>query len=496
MADELDMLASPRTVSASPSTLGKIAIAGVAFDVAANGQMPGLSAPVFLLVTAGLFWPDIVRSREDACFVCAAVGLSVFAALRANPVLVALDLVVALCLLAIAAIPDARSNFRTSLLSYFRKAVMLCMAGLRAPAFVLVPVARATSRLHLGRARSWLRAAAIAVPIMVVFGVLLASADRVFGDLVTPALPHWSFGPVIGHLFFFGFGAAAAATLVRAALGPSAPEPGLPWSSPELGAAEWISVLAGIDALFALFVGVQFAVLFGGAHRVRVTAGLTYAQYARTGFIQLIIVAALAVVVILGAWDLGKRTSSQERRTFLRLTTVMVGLCGVILASALKRLMLYERAFGFTLMRFAATVVIGWIAFVLLAVLVTSWRGARDRVVAAILTGAVAALLVANIVNPDRYIAQHNLARYAGTGKIDVDYLGNAMSADAVPLIVASLDRLSRSDASRLRDELCLRAPWLAGSTDIRSWNAGRSAARAALRRIGITADSCRAGPS
>ena len=116
----------------------------------------------------------------------------------------------------------------------------------------------------------------------------------------------------------------------------------------------------------------------------------------------MIIVAALAVVVILGAWDLGKRTSSQDRGTFLGLTTVMVGLCGVILASALKRLMLYERAFGFTLMRFAATVVIGWIAFVLLAVLVTSWRGARDRVVAAILTGAVAALLVANVVNPDR----------------------------------------------------------------------------------------------
>ena len=264
------------------------------------------------------------------------------------------------------------------------------------------------------------------------------------------------------------------------------------WRTPQLGVAEWISVLAGIDALFVLFVGVQFAVLFGGAHRVRVTAGLTYAQYARTGFIQLIVVAGLAVLVILGAWDLGRRTHARDRRIFLGLTTLMVGLCAIILASALKRLMLYEQAFGFTLTRFAATVIIVWVAFVLLVVLVAAWRGARDRVVATVLIGAVAAVLVSNLVNPDRYIAQHNLARYERTRMIDVNYLGNALSADAVPVIVDAMKRLPRRDTAQLRDELCLRAALLRGSDDIRSWNASRSAARPALQRIGITAETCR----
>jgi uncharacterized protein DUF4153 len=498
MGDELETLApAPGMVSAPTATLVKIALTGVLFDVAANGQTPGVSAPIFLFVTAFLFWPEIVRSREDALLLCAGVGISVFAAVRAAPVLVALDLAVSLCLFALAAIPDARSIFRAPLLSFFRKALILCMAGFRAPAFVLLPFGRAASRAHLGRARPWLRAAAIAIPVVAIFGILLASADRVFGDLVTPVLPHWSVEPVIGHVFFIALGIVAAAMLARATFGPRAPSVHFPWHPPQLGVAEWISVLAGVNALFALFVGVQFAVLFGGAHRLRVTAGLTYAQYARTGFLQLIAVAALALLVILGAWDLGRRVSARDRRVFLGLTTVMVGFCGVILASALKRLLLYERAFGFTLSRFAATVVIAWVAFVLLAVLAAAWRGARDRVVAAVLTGAVAALLITNVVNPDRYIAQHNLARYERTGRIDVDYLGNAMSADAMPVIVSALKGISpfkglpRDDVVRLRDELCARVLWLEGSDDVRSWNAGHSAARSALRSIGITRDTC-----
>src|SRR5258708_3781882 len=130
MGDELETLApAPGMVLVPAATLIKIALLGVLFDVAANGQMPGVSAPGFLFVTAVLFWPEIVHSREDALFLCVGVGLSVFAAVRAAPALIALDLIVSLCLFALAAIPDARSIFRAPLLSYFRKALILCMAG-------------------------------------------------------------------------------------------------------------------------------------------------------------------------------------------------------------------------------------------------------------------------------------------------------------------------------------------------------------------------------
>ena len=47
---------------------------------------------------------------------------------------------------------------------------------------------------------------------------------------------------------------------------------------------EWALPLALLAGLFAVFVAVQIAVLFGGHEHVLRTAGLTYAEYARQGF--------------------------------------------------------------------------------------------------------------------------------------------------------------------------------------------------------------------
>ena len=52
--------------------------------------------------------------------------------------------------------------------------------------------------------------------------------------------------------------------------------------------AEWLIPLAVLDALFLAFVLVQITVLFGGHDRVLQTSGLTYAEYARSGFWQLL----------------------------------------------------------------------------------------------------------------------------------------------------------------------------------------------------------------
>ena len=47
-------------------------------------------------------------------------------------------------------------------------------------------------------------------------------------------------------------------------------------------------VLAALDLLFLVFVLVQFRYLFGGDAVVQVTAGLSYADYARRGFFELV----------------------------------------------------------------------------------------------------------------------------------------------------------------------------------------------------------------
>ncbi len=67
-------------------------------------------------------------------------------------------------------------------------------------------------------------------------------------------------------------------------------------------------------------------------------------------------------------------------------------------------------------------------------------------------------------INPDAWIARHNIERYEETGKVDVDYLAT-LSDDAVPVLATALPEPLRSQA--LDGRTPADDDWLA-------WNLGR----------------------
>ncbi|NIL99141.1 MAG: DUF4173 domain-containing protein, partial [Planctomycetales bacterium] len=120
--------------------------------------------------------------------------------------------------------------------------------------------------------------------------------------------------------------------------------------APFLGFTESAIVLGAVDLLFAAFVAIQFHYLFGGAANIN-AAGYTYSEYARRGFGELVATAflTLGMIMVLGNWS--RREGRRMRRWFNALSGILVGLVSVMLVSAFQRLLLYERAFGFTRLR-------------------------------------------------------------------------------------------------------------------------------------------------
>jgi len=232
-------------------------------------------------------------------------------------------------------------------------------------------------------------------------------------------------------------------------------------------------VLGLLNLLFLSFVLVQFRYFFGAGATVQATAGLTYAQYARSGFFELVWVAALVLPFLLGLHWLQRPGDARAHRAFAWQAGAQVALLFVIMASALVRMRLYQGEYGLTELRLYTTAFMGWLAAVFAWFALTVLRGRRERFAfGAALTG-FCALLALHTVNPDAAIVRANLAHARRGHAFDAAYAAS-LSADAAPALTSALPTLPAPAQATLAHSL-LRA-W-SGPADWRAWSWGRAQA-------------------
>jgi uncharacterized protein DUF4153 len=315
----------------------------------------------------------------------------------------------------------------------------------------------------------------LAAPLLFLFGALFVAADSVFQGYVKNAVPDP--GDLALHVALVALFAWVSAGLVREYLvKPEPVDAGLePWF--RLGATEMTVVLALLDLLFLAFVLVQLRYLFGGASLVEARTHLTYAEYARHGFFELVTVAALVLPLLLLADWVRRRDLGRSRdRLFQVLAGALILLLFVVMASALQRMRLYQREYGLTELRVYVTGVMLWLAVVFVWTGFTVLRGRRDLFAVGALVSGFAAILAINVVNPDALIARTNLNR----PKLDLPYLMQ-LSDDATPELVKALPTLE----PRLRKELVFELSYRKrAKSDWRTWNLSRQRAQQALDEL------------
>jgi hypothetical protein len=203
-----------------------------------------------------------------------------------------------------------------------------------------------------------------------------------------------------------------------------------------IGMIETMIVLILVNGLFLAFTAIQFVYLFGGADNIHLE-GHTYAEYARRGFFELLVVAMLSVALILGLNWLTWRGNKRQIKLFNGWATLLILFVAAILASALQRMRLYEATFGYTELRLYVIVFMLWLAPLLIWFVLTLWKR-PDLFAIGVIVTAIGFLVTLNLLNPDALIAQRNIARYEQTGDLDIFYL-TTLSDDAVPAMVATL---------------------------------------------------------
>ena len=310
----------------------------------------------------------------------------------------------------------------------------------------------------------------LVLPLLLLFGALLTAADAVYQKLVADFF-HFDPSILLGHFFLTLFIAWLAAGFGRRLLLPPSYGPERLSKLPTLGTVETATILGLLNLLFLSFVLVQLRYFFGGAATVAATAGLTYTQYARSGFFELVWVAALVLPLLLSLHRVQDLGNPRALRLFSAQAALQVVLLSVILASAMLRMKLYQDICGLTELRLYTMAFMGWLAVVFLWFTLTVLRGRRQHFAFGAVAAAFMLIVGLHIANPDALIVRTNAARMP---EFDTEYV-LSLSADSVPALVAVLPGLP--PAARAEVAARLLPLWSKDAADWRSWNWGRHSA-------------------
>lgn len=448
------------------------------------------------------------------------------------------DLVAILTVLALMTLRAAGLNLlRTSLSRYLFVHATALLNGLFGPFMLLISDIKWANLPKNGFTKhlaAVLRGLLIVAPLLLIFGVLLMAADAVFAGIIKQTL-HIEFSTLFSHLFLAGLiawiaggflrgivlgGAAEFAWKTRSATAaiaipyrpasgplsldlskasvtveakepkvedstdtaeelPPAVEPTRPFGKLALGAVEVSIVVGLLNLLFLCFVIVQIRYLFGGAALVQSTAGMSYAEYARHGFFELVAVAILVLPILLAVHWLLPKEDARLAQLFRILAGIQILLLFVIMASAMKRMLMYQGAYGMTELRLYTTAMMGWLALVFIWFTLSVLRGKRERFIGGAAIAGFAVLFLLHAINPDGLIVRYNTSSAMSGKAVDIYYL-TRLSKDATPDLLTAMPSMKHTDRCLVAAELLHRSS-LELPTDWRSWNWSRSVARRQL---------------
>jgi hypothetical protein len=482
---------------ASLLLLGTALALGVLGNALFEGAEPGVNAPLWVasLLAAGVLLARRTGTPlegEGRWMAFPALFFAAALAWRASPALAGLNVLALAAALGLGAWRARGGELGDTALG--RWLVGIAATGLYAavalPVLVfgrigwrsLVPAGRPARALGVARG------VLLALPLLLVFNALFASADPVFGEAVRN-LFRWGGEELIedaATVFFWSWLAAGLLWAALQAPGADPPLDGIP--RPALGATEIVTVLALLDGLFLAFVAAQGRYLFGGQAWVSGSVEMGWGEYARRGFFELVTVAALALPLLLALHALLRDRGGRGERAFRVLAGVLVALLFVVMVSAVQRMRLYQAAYGLTELRLYTTAFMAWLAVVLAWFAATVLRGAPRRFPRGAVLAGFAVLAGLNALNPDARIARTNLERAERTGKLDAAYL-SSLSADAAPVVAPRAAGLRLAEPERCRLGNALRG-WERPGADWRSWNWSRA------RAAGIAGQAAPAGPA
>lgn len=310
------------------------------------------------------------------------------------------------------------------------------------------------SKSKLNRAFPYIRGVILAIPLLLIFTSLLASADPIFSRYVEDLLDFID-DLDIGEFLFRSFYVLVLTYLMIGIYlhafhknhDENIGDPKTNKSIRFLGYIETTVILISVLGLFSAFILTQFQYFFGGSENINLE-GFTYAQYARRGFGELVMVAFLSLSLFFSLSWVSRRETDSQQKVFSGLGIGIGVMVVIMLISAFKRLLLYEAAFGFTRLRTYTHVFIIWLGLLIISFILLEYFRKQYRFLFAVMVIAVGFAATINIINVDSFIVKQNLSRANQGESLDIGYL-SSLSPDSLAALTTLYSEQSINEAQR-----------------------------------------------
>lgn len=263
----------------------------------------------------------------------------------------------------------------------------------------------------------------IGLPLLGIITGLLMSADAVFEEIVL-SLPQFIFELNLEGIFrtvavlvftalFFGILQVLQINRRTPIQEKNDEENGISWNG-----ITAVTILILLNAVYSLFTVIQFTYFFNDG----LQEGFTYAEYARRGFFELIIVTLINWTILICCLKFVREQGVKMKLVLKLMYSLLVIVSGVMLVSAYQRLSMYESAYGFTMERILAHAFMIFLIVIFAYTLIRVWFERLVLVQFYLIAGLVFYTAL-NVIQIEQIIVDENLERYERNGKIDIYYL-------------------------------------------------------------------------
>lgn len=329
----------------------------------------------------------------------------------------------------------------TSILSILESLVLILPLSIRQFFSILFQTLRAATEKKSSHIAQWIKTLSLMLIVSLFFISILSSADPVFAEVIKTFRDE-----LLGRVFWSIVILFIAAQFMTSRLKEQKKEA---WHLRYLSERDVVTVLASVLVVGAIFLSVQYNYLFNGSRQLLVNLGLTFSEYVRKGFIEVLIATfAGGIIAYLTALKLRTTENSLMKRVTQLGVVLLLGELSLFLLSAFKRDLLYVDMYGLTRTRIVGGLFLLWLLFFLLLLAFFAFRKkfSEGRLALGLYIASILVYACLNVINVDAIVAKTAPGHHLYTDHFYVTLLSEDAGPvweETIPALEAATQRLT-----------------------------------------------------